>query len=187
MNSFFVKDDTDKLPDPKDKHHWAGLLRGQVIAAVMDKFSAYIQLADQKAQAMIILNSILVPVALGWLNEPTFKYGAIIGILTAMISILASILCIYPKRRTGHKPDGTRNLLHFGDAGRMSETDYLEAFNPIFNDLNKLAEETVKDLHDVAQNIIIPKFFWLKVAYGSFFVGNVIAISITMVSISTSS
>ena len=53
--------------------------------------------------------------------------------------------------------------------------------------LTALAEETVKDLHDVAQNIIIPKFFWLKVAYGSFFVGNVIAISITMVSISTSS
>jgi hypothetical protein len=170
----------DEIPEPKDKEYWAALLRGQVLSAVMQKFTAYIQLADQKAQAMIILNSILVPVALGWMNDPIFKFGATIAIITAMVSILSCILCIYPKRRKGHKPNGQKNLLHFGDIGRMREDQFLNAFNPVFNDLSSLSEEAIKDLHDIARRIIIPKFFWLKLSYGCFFVGNLIAISWTM-------
>ena len=187
MNLLFSKDKDgkDSPPEPMDKLHWEGLMRGQILSAAMDKFSAYILLADQKAQAMIILNSILVPVALGWLNDPIFQYGATVAIITAMVSILSSILCIYPKRQQGHKPDGTRNLLHFGDIGRMQESDYLITFNPVFNSLDALTEETVKDLHDIAQHIIIPKFFWLKLSYGSFFIGNLIAISWTMITVFT--
>lgn len=58
----------------------------------------------------------------------------------------------------------------------MKEQRYLALFQPVFNDLPRLAEETVKDIHDVARRIIIPKFFWLKIAYGAFFVGNFLAV-----------
>ena len=34
-----------------------------------------------------------------------------------------------------------------------------------------------KDIHDVSRRIIIPKFFWLKISYGCFFFGNVLAIA----------
>ncbi len=173
----------DSLPDPKDKEHWEALLRGQVLSATTEKFVNYINLADQKAQAMIILNSILIPVTLSWIGKPLFGIAVTVAILTAVISILAAILCIYPKRRRGRKPDGTYNLLHFGDVGRMREERYLSLFQPVFNDLDRLSEEVIKDLHDISRHIIIPKFFWLKLSYGAFFCGNLIAIAITLYAI----
>lgn len=176
----FFHTDTDGLPEPKDKYHWEAMLRGQVYSATSAKFVNYINIADQKAQAMIILNSILIPVTLSWVDKENFGLAATISIIAAFTSILSSIMCIYPKRRNGKKPDGTYNLLHFGDIGRMREQKYLDLINPIFNDLNELSEEALKDLHDIARRVIIPKFFWLKIAYGAFFIGNLIAVAVTL-------
>lgn len=155
---------------------WKALLRGQVINATTAKFTHVIRLADQKAQALIFLNSILIPVALNWINKPTFETAAIICIATGISSILAAIICIYPKRKAGRKDKDTFNFLHFNDIGHMERDQYIEEFLPIFNEPSKLAEVAVKDLHDVAQNSIIPKFFWLKLSYAIFFFGNLIAI-----------
>lgn len=175
------KKKTDRsLPEPHDQPYWEAMLRGQIMSTMIDKTSSFIALADQKAQAMIILNSILIPVALNWIEEPTFRISAALAILTAIISILTSILCIYPKRRHGSKPCGDYNHFHFGDIGRMSEEQYLFIFKPIFNDLDKLSEETAKDLHDISSNILLPKYRWLKLSYGCFFVGNLIAVLIVI-------
>lgn len=163
-----------------DSMNWETLFRGQVMGMMIQKTSSFISLADQKAQAMIILNSILIPVALNWIEQPVFQISAAVAIVTAITSILTSILCIYPKRRSGKKNDGTHNHFHFGDIGRMDEATYLKVFNPIFNERSRLAEETVKDLHDISRNILLPKYFWLKLSYKCFFIGNLIAIAIAV-------
>lgn len=161
---------------PADQERWEGLLRGQVINATTAKFASAIHLADQKAQVLIFLNSILIPVALNWIDKPLFHTAALISIVTALCSILAAIICIYPKRKAGRKADGTLNLLHFNDIGHMPRKEFLEDFLPIFNNPGKLAEIAVNDLYDTAQNAMIPKFFWLKVAYAIFFLGNLAAV-----------
>lgn len=163
-----------------DTQRWEALLRGQVLSVTTQKFYNYINLADQKAQALIILNSILIPVVLGWATKTgEFQISAVISVMTSVLSIMAAIFCIYPKRRHGKKPDGSRNLLHFADIAQMREDEYLQAFNPVFNDLGLLAEATIKDLHDVARRIIRPKFRWLKLSYALFFFGNLMAIAWT--------
>jgi len=151
-------------------------LRGQIISATTVKFSRGIQLADQKAQALILLNSILIPLSLNWIDKPEFHYAAILSIATALASILAAIICIYPKRKTGRREKGTFNYLHFNDIGHIDRQEFIDEFMPIFNDPGKLAETAVNDLHDTAQNAMIPKFFWLKLAYITFFIGNMIAV-----------
>lgn len=166
---------------PHDSEHeldpeWEALLRGTIISTTTQKFFNYVSLADQKAQAMIILNSILVPVIINWADKPGYEWGVMIALGSAISSILLSIICIYPKRRSGKKPDGSINYLHFGDIGRISEQEYLKRMKPIFNDNNQLSEASLKDLHDVARRIILPKFFWLKCAYAVFFFGNLAAI-----------
>lgn len=168
------------LPESQDASYWEAMLRGQIMSTMIDKTSSFIALADQKAQAMIILNSILIPVALNWIEQPEFRISAALAIMTAIFSILTSILCIYPKRRHGSKPCGDYNHFHFGDIGRMSEEKYLFMFKPIFNDLDRLSEETAKDLHDISSNILLPKYRWLKLSYGCFFVGNLIAVFIAI-------
>jgi hypothetical protein len=174
-----------EMAPPKDELYWEALMRGQVLSTTTAKLVNYVTLADQKAQAMIIINSILIPVILPWMSKPLYVWPAAIAILTSLMAILCAIMCIYPRRRRGTKPDGSYNLLHFADIGRMKEAEYLERFNPIYNDLNKLAEEAIKDVHDVSRRIIIPKFFWLKIGYGCFFTGNVAAIAMAAYKILT--
>jgi len=155
---------------------WKALFRGQVINATTAKFANVIRLIDQKAQALIFLNSILTPVALNWINKPEFYIAAIICIVTGVFSILSAIICIYPKRKAGRKDKDTFNFLHFNDIGHMEREEFMNEFMPLFNDPSKLAETAVKDIHDVARNSIMPKFFWLKTAYAIFFFGNLSAI-----------
>lgn len=177
-----------RLP-PKDKisfdrmdedNRWGALLRGQILAATTQKFFNYVNLADQKAQVLIILNSVLIPVAINGLSIPFLHNAAIVTMLTGIVCIYAAIVCIFPKRRSGRKPDGTLNLLHFGDIAPLKEEEYLRQFLPYYNDLGGLSEIVAKDLHDIARRVIRPKFFWLKLAYISFFIGNLIAISLML-------
>lgn len=166
-----------EFPAGAEKPRWEALFRGQILSTTTTKFFNYVALADQKAQGLIFLNSIMIPVALNWIDKPNYHFSSIICIFTAVLSIMAAMICIYPKRRGGRKPDGTFNLLHFGDIGRMKEQEFMEEFLPKFNDPSKLAEVAVKDIHDTARRIIRPKFFWLKLSYMIFFFGNLGAIA----------
>lgn len=159
---------------------WGALTRGQLLTATTAKFFNYVNLADQKAQVLIILNSVLIPVAINGLSISFLHNAALVCMLTAIISIYLAIVCIFPKRRAGRKPDGSINLLHFGDIALMSEREYLAEFLPHFNDLSKLSELAAKDLHDIARHVIRPKFFWLKSSYIVFFIGNMVAIFLTL-------
>lgn len=159
---------------------WEALLRGQILSVTTQKLFNYINVCDQKAQMIIILNSIMIPLAISEIKDPDFKIGATIAIITGIASILLSIICIYPKRRKGRKPDGTINHLHFADIGSLKEHDYMASFQPIYNNKTKLTEEVIKDLHDVSRRILLPKFRWLKLAYITFFTGNLVAILYTL-------
>lgn len=171
------------LPESADKERWSALFRGQIVATTIRKFSGYVALADQKAQGLIFMNSILIPVAMNWIENPGYRVGALICIITAILSIMAAMICIYPKRRAGRKPDGTINLLHFGDIAKLKEEEFLDEFLPIYNDLTLLSEAAAKDMHDAARRIIRPKFYWLKLSYLIFFFGNLAAICGTLYAI----
>ena len=171
------------LMDAPDKVKREAALRATLLASTTQRLYNLIGTADQKAQVLILLNSIIVPIAFSALSRHELEKVAILAICTAIYSILMSIFSIYPKRRRGHKPDGTRNMLHFGDIGRMSEKEYLEAFQPIFNEPAKFSEEAIKDLHDISRRILLPKLFWLKLAYIGFFLGNFCAVILALYTI----
>ena len=155
---------------------WPALLRGQLLAATINKYTVIIRLVDQKAQVMILLNSILVPMCINAVEHGTFARGATISIVTAVLSILAAMVCIYPKRRYRKSGDRALNILHFNDIGHMDEQEYKDTILPIIITPNRLAEAAVHDLYDTSKNSIIPKFWWLKLSYGIFACGNIIAL-----------
>ena len=90
---------------PPKMEKWEALLRGQVISTTTQKFFGYVQLADQKAQALILLNSILIPITINWIVKDTYALPSAISLITAILSILTAIICIYPRRRSGRKPN----------------------------------------------------------------------------------
>lgn len=174
-----VSNDTLSLEEKVDAK-WQAAFRATILSSAVHRIYNLIGTVDQKAQGLIFLNSVIIPVAISRIDEPVFQVGAVIAIVTAVLSILASIICIYPKRRGGAKPDGSINLFHFGDIGRMKEDEYLAAFMPVFNDTSRLSEEAAKDFHDISRRIMMPKMRWIKFAYICFFIGNSVALTITV-------
>lgn len=162
--------------DFPNKARWQGLMRASILSTTTYKLYSYIHLADQKAMALIIMNSIIVPVAMNSLDNTDFHYPATIAIITGVLSIFIAIVCIFPKRGRNYKPDGTKNLLHFSDLGALTEDQYLKMMMPIYNDPAALGVEVLKDIHDVSRRVLIPKFRLLKIAYITFFIGNLAAV-----------
>lgn len=159
-----------------DTQKWESMLRGQVMSATTLKLTNLIRMVDQKAQTMILLNSFLIPFCMQSYEANFYKYASAMSIITATFSIFAAIVCIYPKRK--YRKNGHRdiNLLHFNDIGHMEKDEYFALFLPEFNDPSKLSKMVVNDIYDTSRYSIMPKFVWLKISYGIFFFGNVIAL-----------
>ncbi len=164
------------MTENEQAEKWKALMRGQVMSATVHKFSIIIRLLDQKAQVMIFLNSIIVPVCLNAISDEALRDASIISIITAILSILAAMICIYPKRRYRKSGDRELNLLHFNDIGHLEKDDYMKRFQTVLNCPEKLSETVVHDLYDTSRFSILPKYMWLKLSYATFAFGNIIAI-----------
>ncbi len=169
------------MNDIELEQKWEGLLRGQVMSATVSKFTTIIRLLDQKAQAMILLNSILLPVCVKALEQDSLRSAATISIATAILSIIAAMICIYPKRRYRKSGDREINLLHFNDIGHLDKQDYVDKMLPKFNDTSELAKVVVHDLYDTSRYSILPKYAWLKITYFLFALGNFAAVIVAII------
>lgn len=172
--------DQEETLEQQSAKKWEALMRGQVMAATINKYAVILRMIDQKAQVMIFLNSILIPMCIRAIEANTFPDASKISIVSAILSILAAMICIYPKRKYRKSGDRRLNLLHFNDIGHLSEDDYLQRFQCMLNDTSKLAATAAYDLWDTAKYSIIPKFFWLKLSYATFALGNLIAIGFAL-------
>ena len=173
----------DNKEDPYEKYEWQGLVRGTILTTTTRKLFGYIQLVDQKAMGLILLNSAIVPLAMNWVAQEDLQLPATIAVITGVICILLAIWCIFPKRGKASKPNGDINLLHFTDIGNLSEEEYLERMYPVYNDRGLLAQTVMQDIHDVSSRVLIPKFKLLKASYILFFFGNLIAVAAFLYSI----
>ncbi len=164
------------MSEISSEEKWSAMLRGQIISATLNKMMVVMRLADQKAQVLIFMNSILIPVCINEVSNPAFQNAAIISIVTSVLSILTSMICIYPKRKYRNSGHRDINLLHFNDIGHLEKDEYMEMFKPVFNDSEKISEAAIYDIYDLSRYSLRPKFMWLKISYGIFALGNMLAI-----------
>lgn len=154
---------------------WKALFRGSLLSTTINKHVSYVGLADRRAQGIITLNALLVPIALNGSQNPLFMHGAIAAIITALLSISAAFISLYPKKYTGKK-DMHSGLLHFSQIQKLSEKRYLDLMNEALQDTSVLAEMASRDLYHISKRILHPKFIWLKVSYALFLGGNIITL-----------
>jgi hypothetical protein len=157
---------------PTDQERWLGLFRGSVLSAAIAKHVSFLTSADTRAQGLILLNSALVPLAINGLRTPAYHLASTICVLTALVTICLCIFSLYPKRLGSRT---AKNLLHYVSFSNMSEKAYLEEMKKAFADNEILAEMAVKDLHHLGSKIIKPKYFFLRVAYAVFLLGQLTA------------
>ena len=74
----------------EQKKKWEGVFRGSILSATMTKHTSYIGFADQRAQGMIGINAILIPVALTGLKTVTFHTAAMVSLVTSIV-VIASV------------------------------------------------------------------------------------------------
>lgn len=165
------------LSDSPDKHRWEALFRGSVITTQANAMLNYVNLADQKAQVMLFLNSLLLPVAINGLKADGQNLAYSIALATAFFTIFAAIMVVIPRGGRFIKRTKANNLMHFSNINRFPTFEaYTEAVYPVFNDTQKLSKEALKFIYDTSSLILKGKFFWLRLCYGTFLLGNFAAI-----------
>lgn len=157
----------------EQQQKWEGLFRGSVMASMFAKNSAMLTSSDTRAQGLMLLNSVLVPLAIKGMENPAFRPAALLSILTGLITITLCIFCVYPKRLRSRS--GVRNILHYVEFSRMSEDAFVDEMKGLFADKEKFAEAAVRDLYHLGSRILAPKYFFLRCAYLVFLVGQPIA------------
>lgn len=157
----------------EQRQKWEGLFRGSVMSSMIAKNTAMLTSSDTRAQGLILLNSVLVPLAIKGMENDAFRSAALLSILTSLITITLCIFCVYPKRL--RSKSGTRNILHYVEFSRISEDAFVGEMKNLFADKEKLAEAAVRDLYHLGSRILAPKYFFLRIAYVVFLVGQPIA------------
>ncbi len=141
--------------------------RASILASIENKHTQYVSMADRRAQGLLAIAAVLAPVAISRINSPEFFLPVVVFLAGAAATIIAATLCLFPKRFRRIKPDD-RFPLHFSYISRQNRDEYMEHMSEIIDDTTLLAKEVAKDLYHLSNDVLIPKFRWLRIAYASF-------------------
>ena len=165
------------LADSPDKHRWEALFRGSVITTQANAIINYVTIADQKAQVMLFLNSLVLPLAISGLKQGDHNVAYSIALATAFTTVFSAVCVLIPRGGRIIKRTKANNLMHFSNINRFATFEaYCAEMIPVFNDTQKLSKEAMKLIYDTSSFILKGKFFWLRLCYGIFLVGNFAAI-----------
>ncbi len=150
--------------------NWPALLRGSVLSSAQSKHVQYISLADRRAQVIITINAFLIPLTLSGYTKPEIRIGIILFSLAAALSIFFAIISLMPKR---YKVDasGSGNLLHFSGIWQYDETSYKELMKGALESRNTITELMVSDIYHLSNDVLRPKFRWIRLSFYAFLVG----------------
>jgi Family of unknown function (DUF5706) len=139
-------------------------------------------IADQKANIMISVNSILISVLISFLtyrnvadSTPMILLPVVIFLVTGLVSLIFAILSARPKvtalNRVGMDlPTAARNLAFFGNFVSLPEAEYEQALDYMFQDNTLLYGNLSRDLYHLGQ-VLDKKYRYLKVSYDVFMLG----------------
>ncbi|GAB2963672.1 hypothetical protein GCM10027048_35980 [Hymenobacter coalescens] len=151
------------------------------------------QMADQKANMMISLNTVLLSVIITYLGAktsqvgPAFTKNPVLAIpmallvATALGSVVTSILSAQPDvtsfkwlRRSPQIATNRRvNLLFFGNFTKLSLDNFQEGMHELMRDKNLLYNNMVTDIYYLGE-VLARKYRLLRVSYTIFMVGLIL-------------
>ena len=132
-------------------------------------------MADRRAQGLLTISAILIPISLSRINEPECQIGVLAFLVFATVSIVACILVLMPKRYR-KEGEGEPFLLHFSGISQMTEREYLDRMAEATTDLGSLTREISRELYHISNDVLTPKFRLLRIAYSAFMVGIVVSV-----------
>jgi hypothetical protein len=150
-------------------------------------------MADSKANILISVNAIIISVVLGVLarklqEEAYLRIPTLIFLLSAVITIILSILATRPKISEGKFTaediaNKKTNLLFFGNFHKASYEEYSSAMKKMMVDTDYLYGSLVKDIYYLG--VILGRKYWLiRLAYNVFMIGIIISVIAFVIAVS---
>lgn len=149
-------------------------------------------LADNKANIMISVNSILISVLITFLsyrnistNTPMILLPVVIFLVTGLASLTFAVLAARPKvtkLNAGQKDlmEIRRNVVFFGNFVTLKLEEYEEAMDELYRDGPLLLGNMTRDLYFLGK-VLDKKYRYLTVSYNIFMVGFVVTVGTFLV------
>lgn len=182
-----------KLPEEKVilNERYQGLEEGLPLRAIQTFFRTNYRnhinlsaIADNKANIMISVNSILISVLLTVLTyrnmaniNPKVILPAVIFLVSALVSLIFAVLSARPKVTSLHnqempKESIRQNIVFFGNFVHLDLDQYEEAIDAVFRDPELLYGNMARDLYFLGK-VLAKKYAYLTIAYNVFMLGFV--------------
>ncbi len=142
-------------------------------------------MADHKANILISVNAIIISVILGVLlrklqEEPYLTIPTVIFLISAVTTIIISILATRPKISEGtFTPEDIAqkktNLLFFGNFHKATYEQYNSAMRQLMLDTDYLYGSLIKDIYFLGV-VLGRKYKLIRVAYNIFMIGIIVSV-----------
>jgi hypothetical protein len=142
-------------------------------------------IADNKANIMLSINSLLITIAIPMLagnleKFPNLVFPAATLLLTCILSIIFATLATRPIKMIGFTDldlvkEGKTNLFFFGNFYKMKMEDYRAGLVQVLRNEAILDDSIITDLFSLGKTLGI-KFMRLRACYGIFMVGMIITV-----------
>ena len=145
-------------------------------------------MADQKAQILLGVCSLIVTFALNQITQNTFSYGLAILSLMMFATMIPAILAITP--RLGPKnpeaaakkePPRLVNPLFFGSYADLRPEQFLEEMDYLIEDSNRLYKSLFLNIYNNGRVMADKKYRYLTLSYNLFLIGMVVGTLATIV------
>ena len=139
-------------------------------------------MADMKANMMLTVAALLVPLSIRFLDDPRLQPAALCMIGFCILTVLLSAYAAMPKRlaikdrsKTIDPEDRSFNLLFFGSFTTMDYEDFEHAMEKVMNDHGEVYEKQIKEIYLMGQYLSREKYRYIRLAYLTFISGMVIS------------
>jgi hypothetical protein len=137
-------------------------------------------MADRKANMMMTVASLLVPLSLRYIQSPEFQSAAVVMIVFCILTVILAAYAAMPKLSRSEKTsmetdvnDPSFNLLFFGAFSKMSYPEFETAMEDVMNDPNRTYEAQVREVYIMGRYLERKKYRFVRLAYMSFIAGAV--------------
>ena len=152
-------------------------------------------IADNKANIMISVNSILISVLITILtyqnlsdNNPVILLPVVIFLVTGLASLIFAVLSARPKVTNLHlerdKEKIRRNMVFFGNFVHLDLDEYEEAMDAIFRDSELLYGNMTRDLYFLGK-VLDKKYRYLSLSYNVFMLGFIATVGTFLIALLT--
>ena len=143
-------------------------------------------MADQKANIMITVASIVFSVTVANLNNEVMKWPLLFFAFGCTLSLLAAIFAIIPQTKYPKKPGSDEidrdspmfNPLFFGHFAHIPIDEYKEDYAETLMTDDRIYDALAGDIYGIGTTLMNNKYKWLRRSYMAFLVGMTGAITI---------